>query len=367
MIRYILLILIVLHGAIHLLGFVKGFQLAEVQNLSSQISKISGLFWLLTCILLCLSAILYFLDNNAWMYLATAGIVISSILIVQNWNDAKFGMIPNIIIAMALLIAYFGYAFDKKISGETQAILAKAGEPTAQVITKEDLQELPAAVQNWLMTSGAVGKPIPKTVWLRQNFMMKLKPEQENWYNAVAEQYFTTENPAFVWTVNLNMMPFLKIKGRDKFVDGKGEMHMKMNAIINLGKETGEKMDEGTLQRYLGEMVWFPPAVLKSYVTWEEIDPLTAKATMTYQGTSGSGIFYFNADGEFIKFSALRYKGNDAEARRHDWVITADEYTEFEGIKIPSKCQATWKLDEGDWTWCLLEITDLAYDKGTWQ
>ena len=362
MIRYAFLILIVLHGAIHLLGFVKGFQLAEVQNLQFHISKTSGLLWLLTCILLILSAVLYFYNNNAWMYLAAVGIVVSSILIVQNWNDAKFGMIPNFIIAMALLVSFCGCAFDMKISKETQAILAKSGKSTSKAVTKEDLTYLPAAVQNWLMTSGAVGKPIPKTVWLRQNFKMKLKPEQENWYEAIAEQYFTTENPAFIWTVDLNMLSFLKIKGRDKFVDGKGEMQMKMNSIINLGKETGEKMDEGTLQRYLGEMVWFPPAALKSYVAWEEIDALTAKATMTYQGTTGSGVFYFNKDGDCIQFSALRYKGNDPDAKRHEWIITVDEYAEFEGIKIPSKCQATWKLDEGDWTWCVLEITDLSYD-----
>ena len=58
----------------------------------------------------------------------------------------------------------------------------------------------------------------------------------------------------------------------------------------------------------------------------------------------------------------LRYMGNDPEAKQYEWVITVDEYAKFEGIKIPSKCQATWKLDEGDWTWCVLEITELSYN-----
>ena len=213
------------------------------------------------------------------------------------------------------------------------------------------------------MSSGVVGKPKPQTVYLTQKFDMKLKPEQENWYKADAEQYFTTENPAFIWTVKLSMSPLIKIIGRDKFVDGKGEMQMKMNSIIHLGKETGEKMDEGTLQRYLGEMVWFPSALLNPYITWEEMDSLTAKATMTYRGTSGSGIFHFDEKGDFVRFTTMRYMGNDPDARRYEWLITVDDHSVFEGIRMPSKMRATWKLDEGDWTWCIIEITDLVYDK----
>ncbi|TVQ85923.1 MAG: hypothetical protein EA393_13025 [Bacteroidetes bacterium] len=56
---------------------------------------------------------------------------------------------------------------------------------------------------------------------------------------------------------------------------------MKMYSLISLGKESGAKMDEATLQRYLGEMVWFPSALLNPYVSREVIDPLSAKATMT--------------------------------------------------------------------------------------
>ncbi len=361
--KFFLSIVLLVHGAIHLLGFVKGFDLAQIQNLHSNISKTSAIVWLITFLVLVFSATMLLLNKNIWMYLAGAGILLSTILIIQNWSDARFGMIPNIIIIIALLVSSSGCAFNKKIAGETNAILDAAGKPAKEVITKEDLDKLPLALQNWLKNSGAADKPIPQTVWLTQNFNMKLKPDQEKWHEATAEQYFTTENPAFIWTVKLNMSPVIQIRGRDKFVDGKGEMQMKMNSIINLGKETGEKMDEGTLQRYLGEIVWFPSAAVSPYISWEEIDTLTAKATMSYKGTTSSGIFYFNENGEVMKYSALRYMGNDPDAKRYEWVIKVDEYAHFEGIRIPSKCSATWKLDEGDWTWCILEITDLAYNK----
>ena len=66
---------------------------------------------------------------------------------------------------------------------------------------------------------------------------------------------------------------------------------------------------------------------------------------MNYKGTHGSGTFYFNEKGDFIKFIALRYKGNEPDSKRYPWVLTVDDYAEFGGIRIPSKMKATWKLD----------------------
>jgi len=94
---------------------------------------------------------------------------------------------------------------------------------------------------------------------------------------------------------------------------------------------------------------------------------LIAKATITYKGTSGSGTFYFNSEGDFIKFSAMRYMGNDSDAKRHEWVLLVDEHKSFEGIKVPSKMTATWKLDSKDWTWIKLEITDIKYNENASQ
>jgi hypothetical protein len=39
-----------------------------------------------------------------------------------------------------------------------------------------------------------------------------------------------------------------------------------------------------------------------------------------------------------------------------------DDYADFDGVRIPSKCRATWKLEEDDWTWCKIEITEIKYN-----
>jgi hypothetical protein len=136
-----------------------------------------------------------------------------------------------------------------------------------------------------------------------------------------------------------------------------------MNSLINIADEQGQKLNEGALQRFLGEMVWFPSLALSPYIMWESIDSTTAKATMTYKGTSGSGTFYFNSNGDVIKFFALRYKDNYPEAKRYGWIMNISDYKTFEGIKVPAKMTSTWKLDDKDWTWLKMEVTDIKYNE----
>lgn len=188
-----------------------------------------------------------------------------------------------------------------------------------------------------------------------------MKPEQKDWYIAEAEQYSTTENPAFIWTVTMQMMDFIKINGRDKFFGGKGEMLINLFSIINIVNEKGEKLNEGTIQRYLGELVWIPSLALSPYIRWDAIDEYSAKATINYKGTTGYGTFYFNEKGDFIKFIAIRYMGNEPNAKRYPWILTVDDYSEFDGIRVPVKMEATWKLDDRNWTWLKLDVVNAQY------
>jgi len=59
-------VLLVLHGAIHLLGFVKGFGLAEVAALKLPIGATTGVFWLLAALGFAASAAMLF-AASVWM------------------------------------------------------------------------------------------------------------------------------------------------------------------------------------------------------------------------------------------------------------------------------------------------------------
>ncbi|MBN1650015.1 MAG: hypothetical protein JW857_01730 [Bacteroidales bacterium] len=361
--RIVFLIIVLFHGLIHLLGFVKGFGFKEVKELTLPISKPMGFLWLTAAVFLLTFGILQILNSKyAWL-VGIVAVVISQILILLFWKDAKFGTLPNILILLVSMILYGQFNFQKLVQQETKHLLSQTKFVESKIINENDIGHLPEPVKNWLRACGTVGNPYISIGKIVQKAEMKMKPEQENWMSANAIQYTSIDNPAFIWAVNVKMNRLLNFQGRDKFEHGKGAMLIKMNSLINVVNERGEKLDEGTLQRFLGEMVWFPSLALSPYITWKQIDGNTAIATMTYINTSGSGTFSFNSKGDVTKFSALRYKGNEADAKRHVWEMNITNYKIFEGIKVPTEMTATWKLDNEDWTWLKMEVTDIKYNK----
>ncbi len=356
-------ILVLIHGLIHVLGFLKAFKLADIKDMKLPISELAGILWLKTSVLFLAFGVLVFIDSSlAWAW-GLIAMITSQVLVIIFWKDARLGTIPNLLILVVVLSAQGNWAFDRLVRNETTAIISEVDSGAGSVISEEDLSGLPEPVKNWLIASGAVGRERIVSATSKQQAQMKMEPDQENWFAAEASQLTTVDPPAFIWTVEMKMNPLVNIRGRDKFVDGKGEMLIKLNGLFNIVRERGDKLDEGTIQRYLGELVWVPSLALSPTIEWEAIDVLSARATMHYMGTSGSGTFHFNEQGDFVRFSAWRYLGNEPDSERAEWVLTVDEYREFDGIRVPSKMKATWRLEEGDWTWLDLEITEIQYNQ----
>ena len=357
--KILFFVLIIVHAFAHLPGFLKAYKLAVIDQLNSDISKSGGLLYLAASITFLVAALLYLTNKEAWMYFLLFAAILSSILIFASWHDARYGMIPNVIIISVASVSLSSYKLNRMIAQEKTEILSRSEASLPSVLTGSDLKTLPVSVQEWLSNSGATGRPLIQSVRIKQKAEMRLKPSQDEWYTGEAEQFVTTYNPAFIWTVQMTMSPFIHMKGRDKFTEGKAAMLIRMNSVITIVNEKGKKLDEAALQRFLAELVWYPTMALSPYITWEAIDDHSARATMTYRGTTGSGVFYFNTDGQFEKFIAMRYKENKPDAKQYEWIITANEYATFDGLEVPSRTNVTWRLEEGDWTWLRLRIEDL--------
>ncbi|NMC42135.1 MAG: hypothetical protein GYA43_13355 [Bacteroidales bacterium] len=361
--RIFFLIFVIVHALIHFAGFMKGFDIREVKELTLTITKPMGMLWLTATLLLLIYAISFIAHSRYAWIIGFIAVTVSQVLIVIFWKDARFGTLPNIIILLVSLVSFGRFSFQNLTRHETEAMISQCSRISeGKIITESDISRLPEPVRRWLNNSGVTGKPFISVAKSIQKAEMKMKPGQKEWMQASAVQYSFVDVPSFIWIADVRMNSLLRFSGRDRFADGKGEMLIKLNSLITVVHEQGEKLNEGALQRYLGEMIWFPSLALSEYITWQQVDDRTASATMSYKGTTGSGTFIFDDNGDFVKFSALRYMGNKPDSKRYEWVIMVEGYKTFEGIKVPSKMTATWKLEEGDWTWLKLEIADIRYN-----
>ena len=117
------IILLLLHGLIHLLGFVKAFSLADVKELTLSISKPIGLIWLTGFLLFAITAWLYAVNSSYWWIAGWVAILISQSLIIYAWQDARFGTIANVILLLVTIIGFGTWRFNNYYEKEVQANL----------------------------------------------------------------------------------------------------------------------------------------------------------------------------------------------------------------------------------------------------
>ena len=250
--------------------------------------------------------------------------------------------------------------FDRKVDKEVEALFEKV-ERDDRKISEADLEGLPDAVRRWLENSGIMDRGDIKAVRLRQNAEMRLA-EDKPWMPVRAEQYFIPHQPGFIWKADIRMAPFIHISGRDKYDEARGNMLIKVLSLFTAADSSGPEIDQGTMLRYLAETIWFPSSALNDYIIWTNIDENNAEATMTYGDVSATGVFTFNSDGDPTHFEAERYGEFDGEMRLETWAIPLKSYREFEGVRVPTEGEVTWKLASGDFNWFNFEVVEIEYD-----
>lgn len=99
-------LLLIVHGLIHLLGFVKAFQFADLPQLTQPISPLYGVLWLTAGLLFVGAAITLALWPRWWWIPIAIAIVLSTIAILPSWQDAKVGAYVNVAIAIGTVVGF---------------------------------------------------------------------------------------------------------------------------------------------------------------------------------------------------------------------------------------------------------------------
>ncbi|HTD48149.1 MAG TPA: hypothetical protein VK881_12865 [bacterium] len=111
-IKWIVVAVLMLHGLIHVMGFLKEWHLADIKTLtdrtlvplSDAMSRVLGLAWLGACVLLIYAAAALLARFEKWWIPALLGIGLSQALVILWWNDARAGTVVNIILLGVILL-----------------------------------------------------------------------------------------------------------------------------------------------------------------------------------------------------------------------------------------------------------------------
>ena len=229
-----------------------------------------------------------------------------------------------------------------------------------RLVTAEMLRNLPEPVQRYMTYTGVVGKPWINTVRLKQAGRFRRGLDRP-WMPMTAEQCYTTNPPGFVWNARFRVAGLPLLRAQDTYKAGQGHMFAKMAGLFTIFDVRGEKLDQGTMLRYLNEIMWFPIAFLGENITWQGIDDHSAQVTFTDCDKSVSARMLFDDAGCLTNFTALRYREINGECSLDPWSTPITAYGVRAGLNLPVRGQAVWNLPSGDLPYVDLESTEVEY------
>ena len=132
----------------------------------------------------------------------------------------------------------------RKRRNDGLAVLQHGEQTQPGFIMQAQVLDLPEVMQRYLHYAGVVGKEPIRTVRLKQQGFMRTQPGQK-WIPLVAEQYFMTTPPAFLWNCTIRPFPLAWVSATDRFTEGHGSMVIKLLSFIHYGKCTRSRNRSG--------------------------------------------------------------------------------------------------------------------------
>ena len=266
-------------------------------------------------------------------------------------------------ISLMILLKVNDIRLNRMISKEIKSLFDISGNISNQVFSYDQLVGLPEPVQRYFKYCLQDGQNYISYARLKHGGTFRMSEEQ-NWLPITGEEYFTAEQPGFLWFAKVKPLPFFWVTARDMYLQGKGNMLIKLLSTFKVGDASGPEMDYSSLVRYLSELPLLPTALLPSdNISWEEIDNNSARVTISDGDLNASAVVYFNEIGEITRFEAQRYQAVDDTFLLENWTGYLRNYTDVDGMKIPKEFEAVWNLKSGDFSYVKFVITEIEYNK----
>lgn len=363
--KYLLVALLIIHGLIHLLGFVKAFDLAQPAQLQAPITRPLGVLWLAAALLLVGGGGMCLLAARWWWLPAALGVILSQLLIVSAWSDAKAGTVANGLLLLPIVVAALHGAPWNFRAQYAREVAAGFQQPVPQpkLLTEADMAHLPPAVQRYLTFVGAVGKPQVWSYQVRFRGALRNGPN-DRWMPVVVEQQSFVKPPARLFLVEASMagIPFTAFH---RYVGPQATFQVKVASLLTVVNAKGAEMNQSETVTLLNDMFLLAPATLiDPQIGWEEVDPLTVRATWTNAGNTVSAVVAFDSSGALVNFvSDDRYRTADGKQyERLRWSTPVRAWREVDGRKLFSAGEAVWQLPTGEFAYGRFDFAEVQYN-----
>lgn len=363
MFKTIVILVTLIHGLLHFLGFAKAFGYGNITQLTKEISKPIGFFWLIAALLFIFTVVFYIFKKDFWIHIAIIAVLLSQILIIFYWNDAKYGSIANGFILMVIIVGFFQIKFKQTYKNEVKLGLSFTSNLPKTILNDADIEELPEPVQKYLRYTSCIGKPIVYNFYAE--FAGKIRDHAKPvWMPLSSEQYNFMINTTrlFYLDATKRMMP---VAGFHCFKNGQAYMDIRLLSMFKVAYEDGPKMDISETVTFFNDMcVLAPASLIDKRIVWSEVESNKVKASFTLNEITVSAWLYFNEKGELVNFvSEDRYAlGDHGIIEKLKWSTPLRDYKFINGHKLASYAETIYSYPDGDFTYATFTLKDIKYN-----
>jgi hypothetical protein len=244
---------------------------------------------------------------------------------------------------------------------EARAHVRSLPEPqeTGAVITEADLAELPPVVRRYFEFSQVLGKPKIGSFAFVMRGRIRNGADGE-WMPFVARQYNHLTQPARIYYIK-GKGP---MSGLDSYINGTGQMRIKLFNLITIADSHGPEMDQSGLVTFLNDLLFCPTAYFSVPVAWEQIDERSARLSLPHGEHTVSAVVTFDEEGRPVNWrSDDRYADVDGNALADRWSTPMHEFAEVNGLRIPVRGEGIHNYNGTEFVYAVVEsITSLQWD-----
>jgi hypothetical protein len=328
-----------------------------------------GVLWLLAALAMLTAAALLVAVPRLWWVAGLAAIVLSQIVIVSSWGDAKFGTIANVLVLVGVV---YGFASEGPFSSRADyrhQVRQRLVQPaSSSVVTEADLAALPEPVQRYVRLSGAVGQP--RVHHFRARWRGRIRAgAADPWMPFTAEQYNFLDEPGrfFLMDARRGGLP---VDVYHAFTPGAASMRVRVLSLVPIVNAAGPDLHKAEIVTILNDLsIMAPAALVDAPIRWDAVDARTARAAFTVGRTTVGAELIVNEAGELVDFMsddrlAASPDGTTFTPRR--WSTPLGEYHSFGRRRVATRAEGRWHPPEGAFAYLELDLLDLEVN-GPWR
>ena len=370
-VRRVLGAFVMMHGLIHVLGVVKGFGWAHVAQLSEPVGVGVAFGWLAAAVLVTGAGLLLVIGVRWWWAVGLVAAVVSQLVIVTSWRDARMGTVANVVLAFAALhgLAAEG-PLGLRAGYRRSALRAVADAPSVApgVITIADLARLPGPVAAYVVASGAVGQPHVAGFVARIRGRIRGGPD-EPWMTFVGEQTNTFGSaPRRLFCMDATRGGIL-IDVFHSYVGPSARMRVRAMSIAPMVDASGSMLTRAETVTLFNDLCVFAPGALVDVpVEWSAIDAHRVGATYTNAGHTVRAELVFAENDQLVDFVSddrQQAAPDGASFAPRRWSTPVGDVHDFHGHRVVSEGRARWQDPGTDgFDYLELHVDDVRYLEG---